>query len=334
MTGAQRLLNGKLSASDIGGGAILLEIGAEYGVIEPLQRGEAVDAGDAATRLGVPREVMRRYLGTLERLGLVTEAGNGPDRRVRATSKLGELVHEVGYITWGFRACEPLIAHAREFATDMGKAQGRYLRDGGLIARAAQWMGENGFYPQTERSILARKPKRIVDIGCGSGRLLVKCLTQLPDATAIGIDLNPKACAQARAAAASAGVENRLTILERAEESLADDPQPLIGADVIHAAWALHDLLPDAEATLDRLLTMCATAAPHPTLVIGEAVPYAQGSEEAMFSAAFSFLHENFMGRQFLTEAAWQAKLQKAGFTRIEVEKFVWPGGRLYTATR
>ena len=334
MTAIARSQNGALSASDIGGGAILLEIGAEYGVIDSLHRGEAVDAGDAAKRVGIPREVMHRYLATLERLGLVTGVGDTSPAHVRATPKLGELAHEVGYVTWGFRACEPLIAHAREFAADMGKAQGRYPRDGGLIARAAQWMGEEGFYPQTERAILARKPTRIVDIGCGSGRLLVKCLTQLREATGVGIDLNAKACAQARAAAAAAGVQDRLTILERSEESLPDDPQPLIGADVIHAAWALHDLLPDAEATLDRLLATCATAAANTTLVIGEAVPYAQGADEAMFSAAFTFLHENFMGRQFLSETAWKAKLQKAGFSKIDVEKFAWPGGRLYVATR
>jgi SAM-dependent methyltransferase len=215
----------------------------------------------------------------------------------------------------------------------MGTAQDRYPRDGGLIARAAQWMGEDGFYPQTERAILARKPKRIVDIGCGSGRLLIKCLTQLHDATAVGIDMNAKACAQAREAAAAAGVQDRLTILERSEESLPDDAKALAGADVIHAAWALHDLLPDAEPILDRLLAACATAGPDTALVIGEAVPYADGADEAMFSAAFSFLHENFMGRQFLGERAWQDKLRKAGFNRVEVEKFAWPGGRLYTAT-
>jgi hypothetical protein len=53
-----------------------------------------------------------------------------------------------------------------------------------------------------------------------------------------------------------------------------------------------------------------------------------------LFSAAFSFLHENFMGRQFLGPKAWQDKLRKARFGRIQVEKFDWPGGRLYTATR
>src|SRR4051812_37119871 len=197
MSGTTHSQNGTLSASDIGGGAILLEIGAEYGVIELLQRGEAVDASIAAARSGLPRAVIHRYLTTLERLGLVASVHGADPASVRATSKLGELVHNVGYITWGFRACEPLIAHAREFAADMGKARESYPRDGGLIARAAQWMGEEGFYPQTERAILARRPARIVDIGCGSGRLLVRCLTQLREATAVGIDLNAKACAEA-----------------------------------------------------------------------------------------------------------------------------------------
>ena len=322
-----------LNASDIGGAAILLEIGAEYEVIDPLQRGEVVNAGAAAQRAGIRPQVMDGYLRTLERLGLVT-AVDGSTPGVRATPALMDRIHDIGYVIWGFRACEPLIAHAREFARDPADAQERYQRDGGFIARAAQWMGERGFYPQTERAILARKPARIVDIGCGGGRLLVKCLTQLPDAQAVGIDLNPKACAQAREAARAAGVADRLTIIERSEESLADDPGPLAGADVIHAAWVFHDLLPHAEATLDRLLSVCASAGPDVSLVIGEAVPYADGATEATFSAAFSFLHEHFMGRQFLGEAEWTRKLHAAGFTHVDVERFVWPGGRLYTAIR
>ena len=81
-----------LTASDIGGAAILLEIGAEFEVIDPLQRGEVVDAGAAARRVGIRPEVMEGYLRTLERLGLAAAANGG-------TTSGGQDAHDAASFT-------------------------------------------------------------------------------------------------------------------------------------------------------------------------------------------------------------------------------------------
>lgn len=51
---------------------------------------------------------------------------------------------------------------------------------------------------------------RILDLGTGSGCILITLLKELPDATGVGIDLNPGAVAAARENAARHGVENRI----------------------------------------------------------------------------------------------------------------------------
>lgn len=53
------------------------------------------------------------------------------------------------------------------------------------------------------------KGLRILDLGTGSGCILLSLLHELPEATGIGVDLSPGAVEQARANAASLGLQNR-----------------------------------------------------------------------------------------------------------------------------
>ena len=135
-----------------------------------------------------------------------------------------------------------------------------------------------------------------------------------------------------RHAAAGAGLEPRLDIIESPIQALADDPSPLTGADVIHAGFVLHDLMPDDEPALDRLLAACREASPKATLIVVDAVPFAKDEQERLFSAAFSYLHHGFMGRELQSEIAWSERLARAGFGAVEVSKLGIPGGRLFLA--
>ena len=62
------------------------------------------------------------------------------------------------------------------------------------------------------RRLMARTaagPLRILDLGTGSGCILLSLLQELPGSTGIGIDVSPPALAVARANAASLGLESR-----------------------------------------------------------------------------------------------------------------------------
>ena len=325
---------GKWSASDLGGAAILLEIGAEYGLIDVLRSGQALDARTAAESGGLSEVAAAKYLEVLRSAGLVEPVQDDPDgKRVRGVRELDDLVNAVGYVAWGLRACAPLIDHSRNFAHDLAGACAAHPRDGGLVGRTSRWMGEQDFYPQAEAIMLALRPERIVDLGSGAGRLLIKMLRALPTASGAGVDVSAGGCAQARAAARDAGMEHRLHIFERSIQSLVEDSSPLRNADVIHAGWVFHELLPEDESCLDELLVVCRRTASTGTLVIVDGVPYASAPGERLFSAGYSYLHDSFMGRRLLTEEEWRGKLARAGFARVEIETLRIPGGRLFTAS-
>lgn len=55
------------------------------------------------------------------------------------------------------------------------------------------------------------QPLRIIDIGTGSGCLLIALLSELPNATGVGIDISPRALAIARSNAIRHDMENRIS---------------------------------------------------------------------------------------------------------------------------
>jgi cyclopropane fatty-acyl-phospholipid synthase-like methyltransferase len=182
-------------------------------------------------------------------------------------------------------------------------------------------------------AILSGQPRKIVDLGSGTCGLLIRCLRELPEAHGVGIDINRDACARARSIIMAAGMADRLSVVEAPIQSLIDNPAPIAGADVIHAGWVFHDLMPDEEQTLDALLKTFRQSARTGALVMVEGVPYARNPEEQSFSAAYTFLHTHFMGRKLLTENEWSAKLSAAGYQTVEISRLGISGGRIFKAT-
>lgn len=59
-----------------------------------------------------------------------------------------------------------------------------------------------------------QKLLRILDLGTGSGCLLLSCLSELPDAQGVGIDINPSAITIARQNAATLGMDARAHFID------------------------------------------------------------------------------------------------------------------------
>lgn len=322
------------SGSTLAGAAILLELAAEYGIFDRLRDRDGIDAAALAGSGCLSEGQAEHYLKALASAGLMTASGSAASTRYRPADDLDDIINHVGYLSWGLRACNPLIENAGAFAASMPDAMPRYPRSGRLVARTSRWMGEQSFYPQAEHAIISLRPRRIVDLGAGSAGLLIRCLGQLPaDSQGVAVDISPAACEQARAAAQEAGMAGRITVVESPIQRLAEDPTPMQGADVIHAGFVFHDLMPDDEAVLDALLVACRQAAGSGTLLVVDAVPYAAATHERSFSAAFTFLHEAFMGRVLQTEDQWRRRLLKAGFANVRIEPLGIPGGRLFAAS-
>jgi hypothetical protein len=319
------------SGASLAGEAILLEIGDGYGVIDAIRASNTFTPNDLAKVSKLPISVMESYVEALVSAGLVVEVDGGTSAFMRSDC-FDEAVHDVGYVAWGLRACDPLIRHACDFAENFSESVANYPRDGVLIARTSRWMGEKSFYPQAERAIIELQPKKIVDLGAGAAGLLIRCLKQLPESRGVAIDMSATACEAAKSAVRAAGMSDRISIVNRKLQALAADPSCLKGADVFHAGFVLHDLVSNNEDTLTDVLQACRTASTDSTLLVVDGLPYVRDVSERAFSAAFTFLHRLFMGRVILSEQQWTQRLAKSGFGRIDITPLGIPGGRLFAA--
>lgn len=321
------------SAADLAAVAALLEMADRLGVLHVLQQDSPFGAKEIAEAGEVPRAGAARFLHALAASGLVVEAG-GADAFL-AADDFADRLYESGYLSWALNANRPFIEHIAEFLGDPEQAGTRYARDGRQVAVASQWMGSLAFYPKALATIIDAKPSHAVDLGAGTARLLIEVLLAVPGSTAVALDLDGGACREAAIAAQLAGVDDRLTVVERSIQSVADDPSPLAGSDVIHAGFVFHDMMPDEEDIADAVLSNCYDALrPGGIMAITEAVPFVPNQRERRFSTIVTYYHQQFMRRRLLTEEEWQEKLAKAGFGDTTCIPHRFPTGRLFVARK
>jgi spermidine synthase len=229
-------------------------------------------------------------------------------------------------------ANRPYTEHAREFLVDPEAARLAYPRNGRHVAVNSQWMGTMGFYPKALETILTARP-RTVDLGAGACRLLIEVLQTSPETRGIGLELSPEACLAAKQSARFAGVDDRLTVVQSPVQAVAADATALQGADVIHAGFVFHELLPAEEETADRILANCREALSRGGIMaVTDAVPDAHNERERRFNAAVGYFHHQCAGLKLLTEQQWVAKLRSAGFSTVTTVELPCPTARLFVA--
>ncbi len=319
-------------APDLAAAAALLEMGDRLGVVPLLKRDRVLDVSETAAVTDLPEPPLTRYFDALESAGIVTKEDAG---RYRACEEFDTVLHQAGYISWTMNANRPFVENARDFFTDWETARKTHLRDFREVAVASEWMGSHAFYPAAFGTIVDAKPKKLVDLGAGTCRLLIDVLNAVPGSTGVGLDFAADACRAAERAVEQAGMTDRLTVLERDIQSVATDPEFLEGADVIHAGFVFHDMLPEEEDVCDVVLANCREKlAPGGFLAITDAVPYLRNDRERRFSAMVSYYHGEFMRRRLLSEEEWLEKLRGAGFSEVRAVTHAFPTGRLFIAHR
>jgi SAM-dependent methyltransferase len=316
------------AAADLAATAALLEIADELGIFGQLETGVALTAEELAGAAGTPVSRMEAFLGALAAAGLVVR--DSYSRSVRVTDAFPQLRTAAGYLCWSLKANRPFIENSLAFFKDPDAASKLHARDPRDVAVTSRWVGLGDFYPVDLATLVNARPSHLVDLGAGAARLLIDALTALPDATGVALDISSAACAVAAKGAEEAGVADRLRVVQRSIESLADDPSPIAGADIIHSGFAFHDLVPDAE-TFGAVLRSCRNSlTPNGFLAITDAVPYSVTARERMFSSLFTYLHEGFMNVRLPTEESWRETFLAAGFSDIQSSPHKMPGARLF----
>jgi SAM-dependent methyltransferase len=314
--------------------AALLEMGDRLGVLNLIGSGEKFSVAELAATGDLHKAGVAAYCEALEAAALIRATDQQAEVFVAAPD-FDIIQHQAGFISWALNANRPFIERAREFLNDRTIESGTPLRDGREVAVSSQWMGAKAFYPVALSAIRDFAPAVAVDLGAGTCRLLIEILQSVPNSRAVGLDIDGGACQEAAEAARRAGVADRLTIMERSIQSIADDPRPLEGAQVIHGGFVFHDMMPFEEEIAEKVLANCCVALEAGGLLaITEAVPYVSNEHERYFSALVTYYHQEFMKRRLLSEEEWKQKLLAAGFATVESIVLAFPTGRLFLARK
>src|SRR3954454_10169374 len=188
----------------------LIAASLELGLLDALGEGPA-STEQLAGRLGVvDHDLLAAYLRVLSAAGLVTgEASWRLTRFGRAV--VGDDVVRATYE--GFGGYHTELYRQLPALLRGGPRRRDTTEDAEVIARLSA-----ALYPLIHallvRTVTTRRPRRVLDIGCGAGQYLVAMLEAAPDATGVGVDVDPDVAALARRTLSERGLAHRASVEE------------------------------------------------------------------------------------------------------------------------
>ena len=198
----------RLRAARVGQAALRLQLVAaavDLGVLDVLAAGPMSTAA-LAERLRVPdADLLAAYLRVLAAAGFVSGAGpwalTRPVGRSSTTTRCGPPTRaSAATRPTSTGSCDRCSPAARAAATSRSTAE--------VIARLSAALGPL-LHDLLARTVRERRPRRVLDIGCGAGLHLAAMLEAAPGATGVGVDVDPDAAALARRTLSERGLADR-----------------------------------------------------------------------------------------------------------------------------
>jgi predicted O-methyltransferase YrrM len=186
----------------------LIAAALDLGLLDALGEGPAT-TGQLAERLGaVDQGLLATYLRVLAAAGLIT--GEGTWRLTRfGRAVLGDDVVRATYE--GFGGYHTELYRNLPAVLRGGPGRRDTAEQGEVIARLSAAISPL-VRELLVRTVTERRPRRVLDIGCGAGLHLAAMLEAAPDATGMGVDADPDAAALARRTLTQRGLADRATV--------------------------------------------------------------------------------------------------------------------------
>lgn len=311
------------------------------GVLAALEREPLDDDGIARAVGATDRSLLLPFLRTLEEIGLLRSDRGGTSGSGRASGDPGA-PHARWALTRRARAllADPLLrASALAYGgyhTDLyrglpGQLAGGPPRtdvadEGETIAQLS--IGFQPFLEEAVRATTARvRPERVLDVGCGAGRLLALMLRTAPAAVGIGLDSDAAAVRISRETLSAAGLAGRAEVVEGDAATFAGRLGEVGGAvDLLLLANVIY-YVPVAQrvAFLRTLVTMLR---PGGTLLL-----VTTAAMPELFSRHFDLLlRAQGLGMALPVMAELSEQASEAGLREIAVRRLV-PGLPLHALT-
>jgi len=304
----------------------LIAAALELGLLDALSEGRA-DAQQLAGRLGVvDQELLAAYLRVLAAAGLIT--GESSWRLTRfGRAVVGDDVVRASYE--GFGGYHTELYRALPMLLRGGPGRRDTVESGEVIARLSA-----AIYPLIRdllvRTVTERRPRRVLDIGCGAGLHLAAMLEAAPDATGVGVDVDPDAAALARRTLSERGLADRAGVeaVDIQKALAAGRPGVLTdGFDLALLANVIYYVPVDERVQLLR--AVAGLLAPGGALVVVTTVAGPQ-----LFSRHLDLLLRAQEGRMELPAVdVLLAQLREAGLQPEPPERIGPPGAALCAVT-
>ncbi|NED11802.1 methyltransferase domain-containing protein [Streptomyces sp. SID9124] len=235
-----------------------------------------------------------------------------------------------GYFYWLVKGCGELFSIAPDVALAERRTGDFYHRDMRAVAVGSRLIGDEEVEPLFDR-ILADPPVgKVADLGCGSGQRLIRILGNHPDARGVGVDIAPAAVQLAAESVESAGLSDRITLLQG--DVLELEPRlEFADVDTVTCVFMGHDFWPydSCVQTLRRLRTAFPAAR---RLLICDVVRTSElpSPDTTIFTLGFEAVHA-LMGDYLPTLDQWQEAFRESGWKCLNVQPTtVPPNGYLF----
>jgi SAM-dependent methyltransferase len=178
-----------------------------------------------------------------------------------ALARLGFYLEAYGPVV---RRLPDLLSGAVRYGVDVERGHGSLGRHSGTVSSVS-------YTPIVAAALEALGARRVLDLGCGGGSLLVELCQADRGLTGVGIDIAPEPIAAARRAAEQAGVADRLEFVVADAFDPGTWPDATDTADVVCGVGVLHERFRDGDDAVVQILDGYAKAATGGrALLIGE----------------------------------------------------------------
>ena len=131
------------------------------------------------------------------------------------------------------------------------------VRAGGPLSRYSGAVATISYVGLVTEALADRRPRRVLDLGCGDGSLVLQLCAVRPELSGAGIDISPDAIENARVNSKREGLEDRVAFEVADAFSPNAWPESASVADVVIGVGVMHELFRDGEdaviAVLDHL---------------------------------------------------------------------------------
>ncbi|HEY1619036.1 MAG TPA: class I SAM-dependent methyltransferase [Streptosporangiaceae bacterium] len=288
------------------------------GLLERATRGEALELNAVAAELGTDADQLKPLLDYLIVRGFLENDEAGA---YRLTARGSAAIPYYGYLGTMIGAYEPVIANIEGLVTGKLRYGSDVTRGYEEMVRGLTALEDNLMDPVAD--VAQEGSRRVLDLGCGSARMLARICELNEGISGVGVDRNPDSCATARETVARAGLEGRLTIVQADAADLNTIPRDVLaGVDMISVMFLLHEILRQKgrDGVIGLLRQIADAIGPGGKLVMVEVSGTTDFTyrENQLFVPEYELLHE-YTNQRLAARPEWEAMVAEAGMKVADI---------------